>query len=295
MRLGKLHIGCPVWACEHWRGSLYTASAPRSAWLQQYSTVFDCVEGNSTFYALPSLETARRWAGGICPGFQFALKLPRRITHDLRLTGAQAELAEFIAVARILQTQGCLGPSFIQLPPDFSTRYQATLEQFLRQLPSDMPWAVEVRHSSWFDEGPNEAGLDALLTALGIDKVLFDSRALFSQPASDAVERESQRRKPQTPWRTTTTAQHPFLRFIGRNQLHEVQPWIDQWASIIAGWLENGSNPYVFTHAPDDAFAPAFARRLHTAIGELLPQLPPLPPWPGEQEGGPRDTQMLLF
>ena len=292
--VGKLSIGCPVWACEVWKGELFTKSAPRALWLNQYSQGFNTVEGNSTFYALPSLETAAKWATSVVSGFHFALKMPRVISHDCRLMDVEEELAAFLAVAEILQQAGCLGPSFLQLPPDYSPRFQEDLERFLRSLPPQMPWAVEVRHPAWFDSARHEQTLDELLRELAMDKVIFDSRPLYSKPPSDDIERASQTKKPKTPVRTTVTGKRPFLRLIGRNNLDEVQPWIDEWSPIIAGWLRDGLDPYIFTHAPDDRFAPKFARRLHEAIRAHLPELSPPPVWPGESERPP-EVQLTLF
>jgi uncharacterized protein YecE (DUF72 family) len=292
---GTLYIGCPVWAVEHWRGSLYTSNASRASWLSQYSAVFNTVEGNSTFYALPSLETARRWSESVQAGFQFALKVPRAISHDRRLDGAQRELADFIAVAEVLHQAGCLGPSFLQLPPDFGPMEQSSLASFLESLPNHLPWSVEVRHAGWFDQAKNELWLDSMLRELKMDKVLFDSRPLYSKPPDDEIEKVSQKRKPKTPIRTTVTARHPFLRIVGRNRIEDTQPWIDEWAPIIADWLRRGLSPFVFTHAPDDKYAPAFARRMHDAISANLPTLPPLPPWLGETEQATKLKQLDLF
>lgn len=292
--IGKLFIGCPIWACEKWKGLLYTANAPRADWLRQYSSVFGTVEGNSTFYALPSLETAARWSEVVEPGFRFALKVPRAISHDCRLLSAETDLAAFVAVADVLHQRGCLGPSFLQLPPDYSPRNRVELQNFLRDLPVHLPWALEVRHAGWFDGAGQEQWLDALLTELGIAKVIFDSRPLYSKPAADEWERAAQGRKPRIPVRLTTTSHHPFLRLIGHNQMTEVQPWIDQWAPLIANWLVAGKEPFVFTHAPDDRFTPVFARLLHAAVVARLPQLDPLPVWPAEAQRPP-DIQLTLF
>ncbi len=157
-----------------------------------------------------------------------------------------------------------------------------------------MPWAVEVRHPAWFDAATQEQRLDAMLGELTIDKVIFDSRPLYSKPPSDDIERASQTKKPKTPVRQTVTGQRPFLRLIGRNNLDEVQPWIDEWSPVIAGWLSQGLDPFVFTHAPDDRFAPRFARRLHEAIRAHHAELPPAPTWPGENERPP-EVQLTLF
>ena len=289
------YLGCPVWACDHWRGSLYTAKAPRADWLKQYSSVFGTVEGNSTFYALPSLETAKRWAESVAKGFLFSLKVSRSVSHNRRLKNAEKELQSFIDVADVLDVHRCLGPSFLQLPPDFGPSERDTLESFLTSLPTYLPWALEVRHFDWYDSGPNEKWLDELLTELRMDKVLFDSRCLYSKPPSDDVEKVSQSRKPKTPVRRTVTGEHPFLRMVGRNNLEDVTPWIHEWAPVIAGWIASGLKPFVFTHAPDDRFAPEFARRMHAAIRLLLPSMPELPTWPGEAAARNQQGQKTLF
>lgn len=291
----SLYLGCPVWACDHWRGSLYTPKAPRADWLPQYSKVFHSVEGNSTFYALPNRETAKRWAESVAQGFRFSLKMPRAISHDKRLRNAGAELRAFIDVADVLDVHRCLGPSFLQLPPNFSPSERDVLEDFLRALPTYLPWAVEVRHFDWYDSGPNEFWLDDLLRDLHMDKVLFDSRCLYSQPPADEVEKVSLSRKPKTPVRQTVTGQHPFLRIVGRNNLNDVTPWINEWAPIIAGWIRQGLKPFIFTHAPDDKFAPEFARRMQNAICQHNSDVPEMLAWPGEEAAKNIRSQKTLF
>ncbi len=293
--LGTLYLGCPAWACERWKGKLFTRTAPRNKWLPQYSSVFNTVEGNSTFYALPPLDTARRWAEAATDGFRFALKLPRSITHEARLVAAKREFQEFVEFARILQQAERLGPSFVQLPPDFSPRESRALVDFSRSLPDDLPWAIELRHHDWFDRGPVERDIDDLLRELRIDKVIFDSRPLYSLPPSDESEQVSQTRKPKTPIRQTVTGKYPFLRMVGRNRVTEVQAWSDAWSPIIANWLRAGMSPYVFTHTPDDFVAPDYARQLHSAIRHHLTELPALPAFPGLSQQSNRVKQLHLF
>ena len=54
-------LGCPVWSCAGWKGQVYPASAPQKSWLKYYSETFLTVEGNTTFYAIPSPDTVQRW------------------------------------------------------------------------------------------------------------------------------------------------------------------------------------------------------------------------------------------
>ena len=59
---------------------------------------------------------------------------------------------------------------------------------------------------------------------------------------------------------------------------------MSEWAGIVAGWIRSGLEPFVFTHAPNDAFAPTMAERFHSLLTEHLPDLPALPEWPGRAE-----------
>ena len=268
-------IGCPVWACEGWVGKLYQKKT-KTNWLREYSQVFNTVEGNSTFYGLPSKVSVQRWVDTTADSFQFALKFPRAVTHDCQLRGANADTRIFLRLLEILAKGDRLGPTLLQLGPSFSGAQLPDLAKYLSRLPREFPFAVEVRHFDYFDRGDCESRLTELLTGLGMDWVIFDSRALFSRPPSDPIERESQKRKPQTPYRTTVTAQYPIVRFVGRNSIVEVRDQIDQWAKTVAEWIREGLRPYVFTHSPDDTFAPDFAFSFHQRLMEELPELPPL-------------------
>lgn len=290
-----LFLGCPVWACPAWVGPFFTPDAKPRDFLKQYSTVFNTVEGNSTFYALPSRDTVRRWANETADGFRFCLKFPRTISHDKQLIGTESETAAFLDLLSILHHSNRLGPSFLQLGPTFDRRQFELLARYLEALPRELPFAVEVRHRDYFDNGPIERALDELLNRLHIDRVLFDSRALFSAPPTTDSETEAQRRKPQPPLRRTVTGHHPLLRFIGRDNLDLVKPWIDDWSPIVAEWLHAGLSPFIFTHTPNDFFASEFAQRFHRRISELVPILRPLPKMPAEMQSKKSPKQRQLF
>ena len=86
-----------------------------------------------------------------------------------------------------------------------------------------------------------------------------------------------------------------MLRFIGRDKLELVQPWIDDWAPIVAEWLHAGLSPFVFTHTPNDFFAVEFAQRFHHRLSELVPTLPALPNSPAESRSHKHPQQRQLF
>ena len=280
----NLYLGCPVWACADWKGTLFKKKASRKDFLPQYSSVFNTVEVNSTFYALPSVETVQRWCDETTDGFQFCLKFPRTITHDAQLIDCERETEAFLSLMRILKDAGRLGPAFLQLPPFFSGRQFPALEAFLPRLPKDFFWSVEVRHMDYFDKSQTEEALNQLLKEHGIDRCLFDSRALFSAPPSDPVEEVSQRRKPKSPFRATVTGSRPMVRLVGRNNVGMVSNWWEEWAAIVSDWQTQGLTPYVFTHAPNDLFAPDLAEDFWSRMRERNNQLPAMPKWPGRAE-----------
>ena len=253
--------------------------------------MFNCVEGNSSFYAIPSVDQARRWGSEAAAGFRFCLKFPREISHDRALINCETPTSQFLAAIEELARADRLGPTFLQLGPNFAADRFEFLSKYLTNLPCEFPWAVEVRHLSWFDSAANESRLDELLRELNIDKVIFDSRPLNQAPPEDDFEKQSQSRKPKSPLRLTATGKHPMLRLIGRNHVEQVDNFFDEWIPTIVNWISEGRTPYLFNHTPDDSFAPEMARRFWNKLRAALPgALEPLPTPPRK----PRQLELLL-
>ncbi|MEM9826503.1 MAG: DUF72 domain-containing protein [Planctomycetota bacterium] len=283
-------VGAPVWACDAWGDLVYPARTPRRDFLRWYSRAFPTAEGNSTFYGVPAVESFERWADQSMPGFEFCLKVPRSVSHNAAPSdaGRQDDYGRFLAGLAVLAKADRLGPAFLQLPPSFAPDRFDELQSFLDQWPTDFPLAVEVRHHDWFDRGANENRLDDGLRNRNIDKVLFDSRPLYQAPPDDPIEAVSQTRKPKTPYRETVTAGRPMVRMVGRNQIEKVDPFLRQWADVLAKWIDAGLQPIFFTHAPDDRFAPELAWRLVQHIAKVsdsgdwdVPRLSPPAKQPG--------------
>lgn len=246
--------------------------------------MFPTVEGNSSFYGIPSDATVSSWIEKSIPGFRFVFKFPGSISHDAMLVNCETDLEMWLRRLEPLHVANRLGPTFLQLGPQFSARYSEQLERFLKRLPSEMGWGVEARHLDWFDQAENESWLDDLLCSLGINRVIFDAEALFASPPNDEFEIESQQRKPRSPVRTTVTATQPVVRLIGRNQIELVDDQLQKWAAIVAGWIKDGLRPYVFLHAPDDRHAPALARRFDTFLNQRTTECNPLPKLPSNRQ-----------
>jgi uncharacterized protein YecE (DUF72 family) len=143
-----VRIGCSGWSYQSWRGGLFPEGVPQSRWLEAYASVFDTVELNTTFYRLPAIEAVAAWAERTPPGFLFAAKASRYLTHVKRLADVGQGLARFWERLAPLREAGKLGPVLWQLPENFH-RDDERLRRTLESLPDGMH-CFEFRHASWF-------------------------------------------------------------------------------------------------------------------------------------------------
>lgn len=162
------YIGTAGWSISSAAASHFPLDGSH---LQRYGQVLNCVEINSSFYRPHQASTYARWAASVPEAFRFSVKLPRRITHELRLRDCTAELDRFAAeVGELGNKLGCV---LVQLPPSlrFDAHVVAEFLAALRQRFNAM-LACEARHASWFDAGATE-----LLGTQGITRVRADPAA----------------------------------------------------------------------------------------------------------------------
>ena len=144
-----VHVGCSGWVYRHWKGQFYPDGLPQKRWFEHYSAEFDTVEINASFYRLPRPETFDGWRAKAPPGFRYAVKVNRFITHMKKLLDCDDAVDEFISLARRLGPT--LGPLLYQLPPSLK-RDDDRLGQFLSRLPADIEHVVEFRSADWYAE-----------------------------------------------------------------------------------------------------------------------------------------------
>jgi len=289
MSITNYLLGCPIWANKNWVGELFKPKTPARDFLRQYATVFNTVEGNATFYALPAPETVSRWKEETPEDFRFCFKFSRTISHDLKLVGARDQTTEFLS--RLAPLQDRLGPLFLQLPPSYGPNLLPGLEKFLRALPNEFQYAVEVRHPEFFSN--SSAQLDALLSDVGVDRVIFDTRGLHRAKTNDPSALEAKRKKPDLPVQFSSTGNRPFVRFVGHPDVAENLPFLREWAGVAAGWLAEGKSPCIFLHAPDDFYAPRLAKHFHRLLSEQS-SVGDLPAFPADQQEN-KQEQLSLF
>jgi len=276
-----------MWAQRSWVGRWFPSDIRTGEELSAYSTWCTSVEGNTTHYATPRPETVARWAELAPPYFRFCFKVPKVITHEKRLRNVGRDVAEFLDVLDPLK--GRLGPVQLQLPATFGPDDLPVLADACGNLPRSVEWAIETRHADLAANGSHERELNDLLASTGINRVILDSRTLFSVAPVTTLEIEAWERKPRLGVRPVATATQPLVRLIGATDpATTIRGW-HQWVPKIAEWCSQGITPHVFIHTPDNHDAPDLARRFHSAVRSLLPELEALP------EPVRSDLQLDLF
>jgi uncharacterized protein YecE (DUF72 family) len=282
--LSSVVIGTSSWLFDGWRGVFYPDKLPKSDYLPFYATAFQTVEVNTSFYALPPPSTLINWVESVPAGFTFALKFPRAISHDKKLTNVTEETLAFLDALRALGPAA--GPAFLQLPPTFTRKsYGKPLALYLDWLAlqgPDLRLAVEVRAADLMTPA-----FAAYLAERGLALALVDR-----QGAPDLFD----------VWlELAGTAQAPpfaFIRWIGDDRNgpqgdREIQAPRDEalarWAQRIGVLADRGLDVFGYVHNPYEGHSPATVRRLQVRLAEYLP----LPPWPPEGYAGAGQMSLL--
>lgn len=267
------YIGSPLWSNKEWVGNFFPPHTQQSDFLRLYSRRLTTVEGNTTFYALPSEETIARWRQETPPEFRFCPKISRDISRAPQLDGCAKETLFFTERMRGLGER--LGPMFLQLPPSFAPTHLSQLQAFLDFWPPDLRLAVEVRHPAFFTE-PHTSALNTLLRQYNVARVIMDSRPIRIGPAEEQQILQARERKPNLPVEVTTTTDFTFVRYIGHPRMEVNRPLLESWAQQMGQWLKQGITLYVFCHCPYEIHSPEICHALHQQVSSFS-RLPPLP------------------
>jgi uncharacterized protein YecE (DUF72 family) len=144
-----IHIGTSGWHYDHWRGTFYPEHLAKTDFLSSYQQHFHTVEINNSFYRLPSENTLSNWRESVPPGFIFAVKGSRYLTHMKKLKDPEPSIKLFFDRVQVLQDR--LGPIIFQLPPHWHFN-AGRLRAFLAALPGGYRYAMEFRDPSWLNQ-----------------------------------------------------------------------------------------------------------------------------------------------
>ena len=175
-----IRIGCAGWSLPR----KVSASFPEAgSHLERYAAVFNAVEINSAFYRPHRPETYARWAAAVPTDFRFSVKLPKEITHTLRLKACARPLGRFLDEIEGLGSR--LGCVLIQLPPSFAFE-RAAVRSFLTLFRRHFEGGavLEPRHVTWFDPLVERLLHDFNIGRAGSDPALC---AQAAQPSRDSA------------------------------------------------------------------------------------------------------------
>lgn len=187
----ECRVGTIGFGYADWREVFYPKSLKPGDYLGFYARHFNAVEIDSTFHAAPPPERFEKWAGAVGDGFRFTIKTPRAITHEAVIGDTIAPMRSFLDAARRLGSK--LGVVLIQYPPALPARVWPQLARFLDALPSDIRFAVEFRHDSWFN--------DQIFDALKQRRIALVNAEYDAPPAREPV----------------FTTDFAYIRLVGRH------------------------------------------------------------------------------
>ncbi|QSQ24627.1 DUF72 domain-containing protein [Pyxidicoccus parkwayensis] len=145
-------IGCAGWSLSSAVSGYFPSEGTH---LERYARVFPAVELNSSFYRPHKPATYARWRDSVPEAFRFSVKVPKAITHELRLRDATELLGRFMGEVGPLDAKlGCL---LVQLPPSLQLDVEVARVFFseLRER-TRVDVVCEPRHRTWFTHEARE-------------------------------------------------------------------------------------------------------------------------------------------
>jgi len=248
----EIRIGCAKWNKTDLK-NFYPKGVKDE--LGYYSTQFNCIELNATFYRLFPPSTFEKWYGGVPDDFKFFPKLEQTISHFRRLKDVESLVDQNVTNMSHLKEK--LGMPFLQMHNNFGPKDFDRVKAFVDNWKYDVPLAMEFRHTDWFNDGKVSAELYDLLESNGITNVLVDTAG---------------RRDLMHMRLTTPTA---FVRWVGANHPSDYNR-LDEWIDRIAEWKKLGLEKlYFFVHQNVEKESPLLSayliEKLNKKIGSNLP------------------------
>lgn len=146
--MGRIHLGTSGYVYKHWKHIFYPDKLPARRWLEYFVQVFSTCELNNSFYMLPKPACVDGWRERTPPGFVFAAKGSRFLTHMKQLNDVDWGLHRYFDVMFRLENK--LHVVLWQLPPHMKKPNLEKLEMFLAFLPPNVRHVIEFRSENWY-------------------------------------------------------------------------------------------------------------------------------------------------
>ncbi len=247
----EAYVGCAKWNKTDLK-NFYPKGTKNE--LEYYSTQFNSIELNATFYRLFPAEQFEKWKDTVPDGFKFFPKLGQDISHWSRLKDTEKAVDEYIYNVSHLDEK--LGMPFLQMHNNFALKDFDRVEAFVKHWPDDFPLAIEFRHTDWYNDKDVSEKLYSLLEKNNIANVIVDTAG----------------RRDLMHMRLTTPV--AFIRYVGANHKTDYAR-LDDWINRIKSWKKQGLEKlYFFVHQNIEKESPLlsayFIEKLNKELGTDL-------------------------
>jgi len=232
----QFHFGAPIWGDKNFKGTLYPPKTPQKNFLIEYAKQFNSIEVNATRFGTPKLTTIQKWKDSVGSDFKFSIKIPQVITHrkDMNCDASRYKFDEFCVALDLLGDKN--GISYAVMPNYLRKDRFKDLQTFIERLPTDVPFAIELRDESWFNES----------------SVMDDWYHLFKENNIIPVLTDTPGRRDVLHLRLTNG--QLFLRYVGDYSHHSDKQRIAAWITQIKTWVDNGNvhSVWIYAHQPGE-------------------------------------------
>ena len=247
-------VGCAKWNKTDLKGFYPKGTKDELAY---YSTQFNSIELNATFYGMPSWQQVETWKNKTPDNFRFFPKLTNTISHFKRLIDVEDPISEFCNAVSNFEHK--LGMAFLQLHDNFKPRDFDRLKHVLENFPSEIPLAVEVRNEEWFSDKKVSKAYGDLLEKLGMANIIVDTAG----------------RRDMLHMRLTSPV--AFVRYVGANHPSD-KARLNDWLTRIKKWRKDGLQKlYFFVHQNIELESPLLATHFIEGINKTFKQNLPIP------------------
>lgn len=256
----EVFVGCAKWNRSDLKGFYPRGTKDE---LRYYSTQFNSIELNATFYKMPDFEQVETWKNKTPAGFKFFPKVTDLITHYRRLINVQEPIETFCNAVSGFEEK--LGMVFLQLQDNFAPKDLNRLKTVLENFPKGIPLAVEVRNEKWFSDKNVHSTYTGLLEKLGIANIIVDTAG----------------RRDMLHMRLTSS--EAFIRYVGANHPSDITR-LDDWITRITKWHKAGLQKlYFFLHQNVEKESPLLATHFIKELNRVFKLQLKVPDKPGGQ------------
>jgi len=248
----EAYVGCAKWNRTELKGFYPRGTKDELAY---YSTQFNSIELNATFYGMPSWQQIVTWREKTPDHFKFFPKLTNTISHYKRLIDVKEPVDNFCNA--ISNFEDKLGMAFLQLHDNFKPKDFDRLQKVLDEFPKGVPLGVEVRNEEWFSNAEIQQRFCGLLEKHQMANIIVDTAG----------------RRDMLHMRLTSPV--AFIRYVGANHPSDLQR-LDEWVERVQKWRNEGLQQlYFFVHQNIELESPLladhFINKLNSALNLSLP------------------------